>query len=59
MLIVRAAQNADAPSLAAIHVAAWQVGYRGVMPNNFLDTLSVSERETMWGVEGRHERRKG
>ena len=48
MLLVRAAQSADAPSLARIHVSAWQVGYRGIMPNDFLDTLSVSERETMW-----------
>lgn len=39
---------ADAADLGRIHVEAWQVAYRGMMPDDYLDGLSVDDRVTMW-----------
>jgi ribosomal protein S18 acetylase RimI-like enzyme len=39
----------DAPALAAVHVRAWQEAYRGgLMPDAYLDALSIDERAAMW-----------
>lgn len=38
----------DAKALARLHVRAWQVGYRGLMPDAFLDGLGVEEAEQRW-----------
>lgn len=49
MVTVRAAQPDDAPALGAIHVRAWQRAYRGgLMPDAYLDALSIDERTAMW-----------
>ena len=45
---IRIATPEDAPAVARIHVASWQAAYRGLMPQDYLDTLSVEARETMW-----------
>ena len=45
---VRLAQIADADAIANLHVRGWQVAYAGVVPQSFLDALSVSERAAMW-----------
>ncbi len=47
-MTVRAATLADAPKLAAIHVAAWRAAYADHMPAAFLAGLSVEERAAMW-----------
>jgi ribosomal protein S18 acetylase RimI-like enzyme len=47
-LAIRRATTADAAEIAAIHVQAWQVGYRGVVPEPFLQSLSVGRREAAW-----------
>lgn len=39
----------DAAAIAAVHVRAWQAAYRGLMPNELLDALSVAQREELWG----------
>src|SRR5215831_6588589 len=53
MLQVRRATPEDAARIAAVHVRAWQVAYRGLMPDQLLDSLSVARREEMWrGVTG-------
>jgi ribosomal protein S18 acetylase RimI-like enzyme len=44
----RAPIPADAPTLARLHVAAWQKGYRGLMPDAFLDALSAQDAEPRW-----------
>jgi ribosomal protein S18 acetylase RimI-like enzyme len=36
------------PSIAEIHVRSWQAAYRGVLSDDLLDSLSVSEREASW-----------
>ena len=47
-MIIRRSTVEDAGAIATIHVSAWQVAYRGVVPAQFLDALSVAERETRW-----------
>ena len=47
-LVVRAAVPADATAMAALHVRAWRAAYAGVMPADFLASLTVEEREAMW-----------
>jgi len=43
-LELRRATGADATAVAAVHVASWQVAYRGIVPDEFLDTFDVAER---------------
>src|SRR5437588_5942753 len=38
----------DARRVAEIHVTAWQSSYQGVVPPEYLASLSVEEREAMW-----------
>ncbi|WP_175712954.1 GNAT family N-acetyltransferase [Burkholderia ambifaria] len=45
---IRAATPADAPIIAAIHVASWQATYPGIMPAPFLAALSVEQRTAAW-----------
>jgi len=47
-LTLRAAKREDARAIAEIHVAAWRAAYRGLMPDDYLASLSVDERTTMW-----------
>lgn len=39
---------ADADDLGSVHVRAWQSAYRGMMPDEFLDGLSIEERADQW-----------
>jgi RimJ/RimL family protein N-acetyltransferase len=45
---VRRATPTDARAIAEVHVASWQVAYRGFFPDIMLDTLWVDEREALW-----------
>jgi GNAT superfamily N-acetyltransferase len=47
-MIVRVATSGDAAAIALVHVRAWQVGYRGIAPDAYLDGISLGERVTMW-----------
>lgn len=42
-LVVRPETEADCDALAQLHVLAWQKAYRGLLPDEILDTLSVQE----------------
>jgi len=46
---IRVAVEADLAAIARIHVVTWQTCYRGIMPDEFLDRLSVRAREETWG----------
>jgi RimJ/RimL family protein N-acetyltransferase len=48
MHTVRNANLADCAGIAAVHVQAWQVAYRGHMPDEFLDRLHVGEQTERW-----------
>jgi len=41
---VRAARVEDAERIAEIHVLGWQGGYRGLMPQDYLDGLDPAQR---------------
>ena len=45
---VRAAHLHDADALADLHMRAWQRAYRGLMPDAFLNGLSVTDRIDLW-----------
>jgi GNAT superfamily N-acetyltransferase len=45
---VRPAHVADADAIAAVHVAAWQHAYRGMLPAELLDALSVTAWAQRW-----------
>jgi ribosomal protein S18 acetylase RimI-like enzyme len=44
----RAAGRNDAPSLAQLHVDTWRAAYRGLVPDELLNNMSVAARERRW-----------
>jgi GNAT superfamily N-acetyltransferase len=44
VLSVYPAQPHDAAAVAAVHVRSWQVGYRGILPDDYLDGLRPEDR---------------
>src|SRR6266540_3762811 len=42
---IRAADESDAGPIATAHMRSWQTAYRGILPDEFLDALSIPERE--------------
>lgn len=45
---IRPAVATDARGVAQVHVLTWQTAYRGLVPDAYLDSLSVDEREQRW-----------
>jgi GNAT superfamily N-acetyltransferase len=45
---IRRAFASDARSIAEVHVTAWRETYCGIVPDSYLDGLSVDEREALW-----------
>jgi L-amino acid N-acyltransferase YncA len=45
---IREAAVSDIKTLAQIHVASWQTFYRGIMPDELLDNLSIAQFEKIW-----------
>ncbi len=48
MVGIRDAQPGDAHDIAVVHVESWRVAYRGLLPDNVLASLSVTDRERTW-----------
>lgn len=46
--LIRRGDGRDAQPVAVVHVQAWQAAYRGLLPDQYLDELSVAERSTLW-----------
>ena len=44
---IREAEPQDAEAIASIHVRSWQAAYRGLLTDDYLDSLSVSDRLEM------------
>lgn len=42
---LRRATTNDAPTLAQIHVAAWQAAYQGLVPDTYLQNFTLQKRE--------------
>lgn len=45
---VRVASLTDAKAIAVIHVRTWQCAYRGQIPDEYLDSMSIEKREKGW-----------
>jgi len=45
---IRDATPADAPAIAAVHVASWKAAYRGMIPDHYLERLTVDDRLAQW-----------
>ena len=45
---IRAATPEDAEAIARVHTASWQAGYRGIIAQDYLDTLRWEERHERW-----------
>lgn len=46
--MIRLAQPADALAIATVHVASWQAAYTGLVPQPYLDSLSIADFTTRW-----------
>lgn len=46
--MIRPAAVADAGEVARIHVETWRHAYRGIVPDSYLDGLSVERRTESW-----------
>lgn len=45
---VRPAKKEDIDDIARIHVKTWQCAYKGQIPQDYLDSLSVDRRKQKW-----------
>src|SRR5256885_13185967 len=45
---IRPAVIEDASAIAQVHVESWRTTYRGLLPDNLLDQLSVLDRTRFW-----------
>ena len=45
---IREANINDAEGIANVHVKSWQAAYRGIMPKDYLLSLSVKEKIETW-----------
>ena len=48
LMDVRPAQVADAAAIARVHVATWRTAYRGLLGDDFLDSLDEATYEERW-----------
>lgn len=46
--VIRTASAKDATSIATIHVRGWQTTYQGLMPEDVLNNLSITESTQQW-----------
>lgn len=48
MITLRQATVEDAVGIATVHIASWRETYRGIVPDEFLDALSIQRRTEQW-----------
>ena len=46
--MIRPATLADAPAIARVHVSSWRSTYSGMLPDDFLESLSESSYAERW-----------
>ncbi|WP_367873647.1 N-acetyltransferase family protein [Luteolibacter sp. Populi] len=46
--LIRKASEHEATRIAGIHVAAWRAAYRGLIPDDYLDSLDPLQRAVTW-----------
>ena len=47
-MLIEAAALEDCRAIAEVHVASWQQAYAGIVPHEYLASLSVPAREASW-----------
>lgn len=47
-MLVRDATIADSEAIALIHVNTWKIAYKGQLPDDLLNTLSIAEKKDGW-----------
>ena len=47
-LVIRRARPGDVAALARVQVQSWREAYRGIIPQPYLDQLSVAAHERQW-----------
>lgn len=47
-LVIRGARATDVCAIARVHVQSWREAYRGLLPQPYLDQLSVAAHERQW-----------
>lgn len=48
MFAIRPATPLDAPGIARVHVDSWRTTYAGIVPQDYLDSLTHERREQYW-----------
>ncbi len=48
LVSIRRAETGDAQALARVHVRTWQGAYRGLIPQDYLDSLDVARWRSGW-----------
>jgi GNAT superfamily N-acetyltransferase len=51
MIALRPATPADAERIAALHLASWRVAYRRLLPDEYLDSITLDEHTTGWRIK--------
>lgn len=46
--MIRRATKQDASGIAKVHVDTWKTTYKGIVPDDYLSSLSYDKREQMW-----------
>lgn len=46
---VREATHVDAAAIARLHLDNWRIAYRGIVPDDLLDTITLESRRQHWG----------
>lgn len=56
-LLLRPAVPEDAPAVARVHVRSWQAGYRGLLPDAYLENLKPEARARRYdfGIDDPHQ----
>ena len=50
-MLLRPAEPEDALAVARVHVRSWQVGYRGLLPDDYLDELRPEDRAQKYSFQ--------
>lgn len=52
-MLLRPAEPRDAMNVARVHVRSWQAGYRGLLPDEYLDQLRAEDRAGRYDFSSR------
>ncbi len=50
-MLIRPARPADIPTMARVYVETWRATYRGILPDAYLDSMTLGDTEASLGRE--------